>query len=97
MSATHHVEISCPTCGRPNNAVTAAGPHQQPPADGDVSICWACSCLAIFVGTPATSLRQPTDEEWTNLREDPQLAAMQTARPEARSPQDALRRAGLLR
>ncbi|GAB3988803.1 hypothetical protein [Nocardioides marmoraquaticus] len=95
---THALELPCRVCGRANNATSNATPgHGQPPGDGHATVCWGCSCVSIFVGTPPTELREPTPQEWAELRRDPSIAALQQVRPVSRTPHDALRRAGLLR
>lgn len=55
----------CPTCGRPNDAASAAnGGPSRPPGDGDLSVCFRCGALAIYQATAfGMILRAPTPDE----------------------------------
>lgn len=55
----------CPRCAAPNNSVT--GPGSVEP--GDISICWHCRALGIFLTDG--KVRLPTEDEEKALMADP--------------------------
>lgn len=74
----HEAVLACPTCHRPNNRHANADPADQP-CDGDVSICWACAAIGLFVGTPPTSIRQPTPQEHDEISNAPEIQRARNA------------------
>lgn len=69
----------CPHCGRTNDQHTNMT-GSRIPRSGDVSVCWECACLAIYVAGPfGVSLRVPTDEEAAELAADPDLRRLLSA------------------
>jgi hypothetical protein len=64
--------VNCPSCGRPNSAATHYRPSDgiEPPAEGDVSICWGCAKLAVFTGD-GLNVRACTEEERAEFLADP--------------------------
>lgn len=75
----------CPHCGRRNDLHTgAAGTRPRP---GDVSICWACAGIGIYVA--GDSARVPTAAEVQELAADPRIAAAQAAIREHNTPHAA--------
>lgn len=70
MARTFDIDVTCPYCGRPNQAHTRAAGEGQPDT-GAVGICYSCGEPAIFeVGVFGTILRKPTPEEAAELRAD---------------------------
>jgi hypothetical protein len=64
--------MTCPGCGEMVTGRSQAPVNLPPDAtDGDVSVCWYCSHLSIYVGTPPHALREPTEQELANLKADP--------------------------
>ena len=57
----------CPYCGKFTDGV--AGP--EAPNEGDISICIQCYSLCIF--DKDFLLRKPTEEEYGNIRSDPEI------------------------
>ncbi len=80
----------CPQCGSKNDAnlcATDGVTEHVHPASGDVSICLYCSALMIYT---EDGLRDPTDEEFSKLRRDPDvqvaIGAIATLRSEGKIP-----------
>lgn len=69
------MSVNCPSCGRPNPAATNVIPDDvEPPAEGDVSICWGCAKLAVFTGE-GVNVRACTEEERAEFLADPGVMA----------------------
>lgn len=43
------------------------------PVDGDVSLCWYCGAIGIYVGTPPLAIREPRPEEEQAIRAEPRI------------------------
>lgn len=61
----------CPGCGTANDGRMDASVTVIYGADGDVSVCFYCSAIAIYVGTPPVALREPTEQELAEIKADP--------------------------
>lgn len=74
---TRTAPMVCPGCGSPQTGRLEAGQLEQAEhVDGDVGVCFYCSALSVYVGTPAHSMRAPTPEEERELRADPEIRRM---------------------
>jgi hypothetical protein len=74
---THRFQpYACPYCGEVNDAATTISlDDDAPPRAGDVTVCFKCASIAVFVVTPTSlSLRKPDPQELHDLRHDPQIA-----------------------
>lgn len=69
----------CPHCGRTNDQHTNMT-GSRILRSGDMSVCWGCARLAIYVSGPfGVSLRAPTDGEAAELAADPDLCRLLSA------------------
>lgn len=84
--------IPCPSCGRSNDfhdSVTDEVNYE----DGDVTICWSCHSLAVFlVGPLGAGLRKPTVEEFEEYISDPRIIRTLEIMKNEISPVDAVNR-----
>ncbi len=69
-------QMMCPGCSSPVDARFQTGSVSAGAAEGDVSVCFYCSALGIYVGTPPMALRAATPEEERALRREPQIKRM---------------------
>lgn len=69
--------VTCPHCGKvhTDHMPVSAGPR---PKKGDVSICITCGQASIFDRVPGW-LRLPTDDEWRELEQTPELRRARSA------------------
>ena len=71
-------DVLCPWCGdRHDRATEILGSGS--PNDGDATICWTCTNIAVFDSTVTGGLRKPNDSEAENLQRDTPLAAARAA------------------
>lgn len=84
---------TCPWCGRVNDDVKGA--HGRPD-HGDVSICFGCGGVGLFVIQPGawTTVRKPTPTEQRELDADPFVQDVVAAVREELTPTDVSRRMG---
>lgn len=83
------LELQCPSCGRTNDGHDGPTPESQP-SDGDVSICWRCHALSLYVDGPfGLRLRKPTDAEAEELANDPRIRDALHLVAESPTPADA--------
>ena len=70
------MSVDCPKCGTPNPAATHLVEHPEldPPAEGDISICWNCAGLATFTGD-GVNVRPCTEAERAEALDDPACIA----------------------
>jgi len=81
-------DVLCPWCGdRHDRATEILGSGS--PDDGDATICWTCTNIAVFESSVTGGLRKPNDIEAENLHRDTPLGAARAAL--ARSPVPAHR------
>lgn len=61
---THRLDnaIQCPACGAELSGALNTTSDDRP-RDGDPSLCFNCRALLVYSGSPANSLRRPTDDE----------------------------------
>lgn len=72
----------CPYCKTVHTAASTVtdAEHDCAPSDGDVTICFACAAICLFVIKGGrTSLRKPTPVEGDELRRDPEIARVRVA------------------
>jgi len=71
---THDMEMTCPFCGKRNDAVTA-DPRSDKyyPDDGDASICFNCGKVSIFDSDRDGGSRKPTPDEQRQLDKSEEL------------------------
>lgn len=82
--STTVVSHRCPSCDRPQDAMTGA--NGTAPKPGDVGICWACGAVGVWTGT---ALRPPTEAEAEEFDADPQIARVRAAIRAAATPAGA--------
>ena len=71
-------DVLCPWCGdRHDRATEILGSGS--PDDGDATICWTCTNIAVFESSVTGGLRKPNDSEAENLQRDTPLAAARAA------------------
>jgi hypothetical protein len=71
-------DVLCPWCGdRHDVATEILGSGSL--TDGDATICWTCTNIAVFDGAVTGGLRKPNDSEAENLQRDTPLAAARAA------------------
>lgn len=81
---------TCPHCGRHNDVSTPTEGHGRP-RGGDVTICWKCKGIAVFVETPlGLVLRIPTEEERAAVGAEPKVRRALAALHESYQPDEAL-------
>lgn len=69
--------ITCPSCGKVNDAQSSPDDEEAVPEDGNLSMCLYCGDLSIFVTTDGVmGLRAPTLAEYEELMEDPEIRRM---------------------
>lgn len=66
MRGVDRTELACPRCGTINDAHWQID-DEEPPVDGDFSVCARCITVNVYVGTPPTSVRVPTLAELTEI------------------------------
>ena len=87
---THEIETRCPVCARIN---TVASHHEDnPPVDGDYSMCWGCKTVSAYDATADGGLRELTDEEMAEAMADPGVRQLIYAATFASGPLDLVRR-----
>jgi hypothetical protein len=69
MTTPTVIDLKCVHCGRVNELHTGAG-HDDPPGDGDLSVCIECGAMAFF-DFQAKCLRAPSEDEMRELLADP--------------------------
>lgn len=82
----------CPHCGRNNQRTrNTQGDDEDQPVTGDLSLCWHCRNVAIFIDSPhGLSLRLPTDEELSEIMSDPDVREVLNISAESYTPSAAL-------
>jgi hypothetical protein len=82
--------VTCPHCGRANNAHSGHG--TKSPQPGDMGICWDCGKIATYTVTPAgLMLRTPTPDEVQAANRHPQTSVLRDAIAAAETPREAER------
>lgn len=82
------MKVTCPHCRRVNDSHISR--DAEVPGDGDVSICWRCRKLAVFVETPTGyAVRMPTPDEQAEFDQDPDIRAALAAAAESYTPSQA--------
>jgi hypothetical protein len=58
-------DTTCPSCGRKNDGHMQSGGKPVPPEEGDLSICFGCGGLGVYVTSAegVMSVRLPNEEE----------------------------------
>lgn len=81
---TTMANITCPECGRENDAHSSPSDEGATPEDGDLSICLECGHLAAYVKAEdgTLTIRQLTEDEYKVFMEDPDIRRLLTIRQE---------------
>lgn len=67
-------KVVCPVCHSPNDGSTEIHGEDGSPSDGDLSICYYCGTLAMYVITEETiKVRELTEEETESAMKIPDV------------------------
>ncbi len=69
MSISNEPSSVCYRCNTDNDGATDPTDESRFPREGDLSFCFRCSVIGIFVGD-GLKVREPTDEEFAEFREN---------------------------
>ena len=85
MTDHRESETRCPYCNRRNDR--HANPEDANPGDGDLTLCWGCRQVGVFVVGPlGISVRKATDEETPVFMADARVRAALGAAAESFDP-----------
>lgn len=70
---TSYFHSVCPHCGKVNDLQTS-DTQGRVPENGDISICAKCLKVAVFDDSALGGARKPTDQEWIEFSQDPDLS-----------------------